>query len=291
MKKNQNFLSATCDVNVASQMINKNLHKQGQIWTAIALIVMCMVPVGMSIIYNTTLNWKLFFTCVGLLIYYLPMGIGEVFTYSYMLGVNGTYLAFVTGNLSNLKIPCVVNAVNIVGTKVGTEEHEIACTVSIAVSSIVTVVVILIGVIALAVSGLGDWLNSAQAAFLTPAFGTVAFALFGALGGKYLVKYPKIAIFPFIIMVALTVTFNLIGKGSMAQPATFIFVGVVLCFISAIVWQKIEAKKKAKAELVNLVASGASQNAETSEQDLQITAEQVQSENEKITEEVANDDK
>ncbi|MGN0795811.1 MAG: hypothetical protein ACI4MT_02510 [Christensenellales bacterium] len=291
MKKNQNFLTATCDVNVASQMINKNLHKQGQIWTAIALIVMCMVPVGMSIIYNTTLNWKLFFTCVGLLIYYLPMGIGEVFTYSYMLGVNGTYLAFVTGNLSNLKIPCVVNAVNIVGTKVGTEEHEIACTVSIAVSSIVTVVVILIGVIALAVSGLGDWLNSAQAAFLTPAFGTVAFALFGALGGKYLVKYPKIAIFPFIIMVALTVTFNLIGKGSMAQPATFIFVGVVLCFISAIVWQKIEAKKKAKAELINLVASGASQNAETSERDLQITAEQVQSENEKITEETANDDK
>ena len=265
MKKNQNFLTATCDVNVASQMINKNLHKQGQIWTAIALIVMCMVPVGMSIIYKTTLNWKLFFTCVGLLIYYLPMGIGEVFTYSYMLGVNGTYLAFVTGNLSNLKIPCVVNAVNIVGTKVGTEEHEIACTVSIAVSSIVTVVVILIGVIALAFSGLGDWLNSAQAAFLTPAFGTVAFALFGALGGKYLVKYPKIAIFPFIIMVALTVTFNLIGKGGMAQPATFIFVGVVLCFISAVVWQKRDAKKKAKQELINLAAAESLKDSASSE--------------------------
>ena len=250
-----------------------------------------MVPVGMSIIYKTTLNWKLFFTCVGLLIYYLPMGIGEVFTYSYMLGVNGTYLAFVTGNLSNLKIPCVVNAVNIVGTKVGTEEHEIACTVSIAVSSIVTVVVILIGVIALAFSGLGDWLNSAQAAFLTPAFGTVAFALFGALGGKYLVKYPKIAIFPFIIMVALTVTFNLIGKGGMAQPATFIFVGVVLCFISAIVWQKIEAKKKAKAELMNLVAGGNSQDdVQASEQGSQTVAGKVSSENEQ-TENVEKENK
>ena len=255
MKKNQQFLTATCDVNVASQMINRNLHRQGQIWTAIALIVMCMVPVGMSIIYKTTLNWKLLFTCVGLLIYYLPIGVGEVFTYSYMLGVNGTYLAFVTGNLSNLKIPCVVNAVNIVGTKVGTEEHEIACTISIAVSSIVTVVVILIGVIALAVSGLGDILNSPQAAFLTPAFGTVAFALFGALGGKYLVKYPKVAIFPFMIMVALTIGLNLLGKGGMAQPSTFIFVGVVLCFISALLWQKRDAKKKAKQELLNLAAA------------------------------------
>ena len=255
MKKNQQFLTATCDVNVASQMINRNLHRQGQIWTAIALIVMCMVPVGMSIIYKTTLNWKLFFTCVGLLIYYLPIGVGEVFTYSYMLGVNGTYLAFVTGNLSNLKIPCVVNAVNIVGTKVGTEEHEIACTISIAVSSIVTVVVILIGVIALAFSGLGTLLSSPQAVFLTPAFGTVAFALFGALGGKYLVKYPKVAIFPFIIMVALTIGLNLLGKGGMAQPATFIFVGVVLCFISAVLWQKHDAKKKAKQELLNLAAA------------------------------------
>lgn len=255
MKKNQQFLTATCDVNVASQMINRNLHRQGQIWTAIALIVMCMVPVGMSIIYKTTLNWKLFFTCVGLLIYYLPIGVGEVFTYSYMLGVNGTYLAFVTGNLSNLKIPCVVNAVNIVGTKVGTEEHEITCTISIAVSSIVTVVVILIGVIALAFSGLGTLLSSPQAAFLTPAFGTVAFALFGALGGKYLVKYPKVAIFPFIIMVALTIGLNLLGKGGMAQPATFIFVGVVLCFISAVLWQKHDAKKKAKQELLNLAAA------------------------------------
>ena len=255
MKKNQQFLTATCDVNVASQMINRNLHRQGQIWTAIALIVMCMVPVGMSIIYKTTLNWKLFFTCVGLLIYYLPIGVGEVFTYSYMLGVNGTYLAFVTGNLSNLKIPCVVNAVNIVGTKVGTEEHEIACTISIAVSSIVTVVVILIGVIALAFSGLGTLLSSPQAAFLTPAFGTVAFALFGALGGKYLVKYPKVAIFPFMIMVALTIGLNLLGKGGMAQPSTFIFVGVVLCFISALLWQKRDAKKKAKQELLNLAAA------------------------------------
>ena len=265
MKKNQQFLTATCNVNVASQMINRNLHRQGQIWTAIALIVMCMVPVGMSIIYKTTLNWKLFFTCVGLLIYYLPIGVGEVFTYSYMLGVNGTYLAFVTGNLSNLKIPCVVNAVNIVGTKVGTEEHEIACTISIAVSSIVTTVVILIGVIALAVSGLGDILNSPQAAFLTPAFGTVAFALFGALGGKYLVKYPKVAIFPFMIMVALTIGLNLLGKGGMAQPSTFIFVGVVLCFISALLWQKRDAKKKAKQELLNLAAAESLKDSASSE--------------------------
>ena len=56
-------------------------------------------------------------------------------------------------------------------------------------------------------------------------------------------------------MVALTIGLNLLGKGGMAQPATFIFVGVVLCFISAVLWQKHDAKKKAKQELLNLAAA------------------------------------
>lgn len=257
MKKEAQFLSSPPSINVATQMMNRRLHRTGQIWTLCALIVMCMIPVGFSIILQAPLDWKLFFACVGLLIYYLPIGIGEVFTYSYMLGVNGTYLAFVTGNLSNLKIPCVVNAVNIVGTKVGTEEHEIACTISIAVSSIVTTLVIAIGVAALALSGLQDVLESPEAEFLTPAFGTVAFALFGALGGKYLIKYPKVAIFPFIIMTVAAVGLNLLGLKSIAQPSYFLFVGVILCFISAITWQKVENKKKARLELQKLAGASA----------------------------------
>jgi len=250
--KKQGFLTST-SVNVATELMNKRLHITGQIWTACALIMMVMVPVLMSIIYDSPLDWKLFFGGVGLLIYYLPVSIGEVFTYSYLLGVNGTYLAFVTGNLSNLKVPCVINAVNIVGTIVGTEEHEIACTISIAVSSIVNMLIIGIGVLCLSLSGLAEFLQSDKARFLTPAFGSVAFALFGALGGKYLVKYPKIALVPFIIMAVASVGLNLLGKPGLAQPGYFLFVGVILCFVFALVFFK-KAEKKNKTAVATAAA-------------------------------------
>ena len=240
----------------ASKDFNSKLHTTGQIWTAIALVIMAMIPILFSIILGTGPDWALFFSCMALLIYYMPIGVVEVLTYSYMLGINGTYLAFVTGNLSNLKIPCVINAVNIVGTEVGTEEHEIACTVSIAISAIVTTLTIGIGVLCLAFSGLQQLLESPQAQFLTPAFGTVAFALFGALGGKYLVKNPKIALIPFIIMVTLCVGLTLGGLSSVVQPSYFIFVGVIACLINAIVLDKNKKKKAKAAELSSLNTIG-----------------------------------
>lgn len=232
----------------ASKDFNSKLHTTGQIWTAAAIVIMAMVPISFGLILGTGPDWGLFFSCMALLIYYLPVGVAEVLTYTYMLGTNGTYLAFVTGNLSNLKIPCVINAVNIVGTKVGTEEHEIACTISVAISALVTTLVIGIGVLFLAFSGLQQMIESPQAQFLKPAFATVAFALFGALGGKYLVKNPKIAIIPFVIMMAASVGLTLGGLDSIVQPSYFIFVGVILCLVTAIMLEKNKKKKALAAE-------------------------------------------
>lgn len=229
----------------ANETINNKLHRTGRIWTLCALIIMAMIPILFGIVLHATPDWGLFFACMALLIYYLPIQVAEVVTYSYMLGINGTYLAFITGNLSNLKIPCVINAVNIVGTEVGTEEHELACTISIAVSSIVTVVIIAIGVIALAVSPLAEILASPGAAFLKPAFGTVAFALFGALGGKYLIKNFKVAIVPFLVMTAAAIGLLYFDKVKIANPAIFMFIGIILCCLISLGAQM---KKKKKAQ-------------------------------------------
>lgn len=254
--ENNEVLTEAQSIEKASKDFNSKLHTTGQIWTAVALVFMAMIPISFGLILGTGPDWGLFFSCMALLIYYLPVGVAEVLTYTYMLGTNGTYLAFITGNLSNLKIPCVINAVNIVGTKVGTEEHEIACTISVAISALVTTLVIGIGVIFLAFSGLQQLLESPQTQFLQPAFGTVAFALFGALGGKYIVKNPKIALLPFIFMVALSVGLTLSGLSSIVQPSYFIFVGVIFCLINAIILDKKKKKKAQEAELAQLKTIG-----------------------------------
>ena len=110
-----------------------------------------------------------------------------------MLGAGGSYLAFITGNVTNMKIPCAMNARDIAKTEVGTPENEIVSTISVAVSAIVTTLVILVGVILLV--PLQPVLNNPV---LQPAFNNVVPALFGALALKYFAKSPKIAIIPLV---------------------------------------------------------------------------------------------
>lgn len=87
------------------------------------------------------------FLSVGLV--WTVSSVVEFLVYTPMLGAGGGYLAFITGNLINMKIPCAVNARDIVGAKTGTPENEIISTLSIATSSLVTIVVLALGVLLL----------------------------------------------------------------------------------------------------------------------------------------------
>ena len=131
---------------------------------------------------------------------YVPVGIVEFLVYAPMLGAGGSYLSFITGNVTNLKIPCAMNARDIAKTEVGTPENEIISTLSVATSSLVTMLVLFVGVLLLV--PLRPILENPV---LTPAFDTVVPALFGALGLKYFSKAPKIAIVPLASMTLLCV--------------------------------------------------------------------------------------
>lgn len=133
-------------------------------------------------------------------IIYIPVAIVEFLVYTPMLGVGGSYLAFITGNVTNMKIPCAMNARDIAKTKVGTPENEIISTISVATSAIVTTLVIVAGVILMI--PLRPVLENPV---LVPAFDNVVPALFGALGLKYFMKSPKIAAIPVLSMTLLCV--------------------------------------------------------------------------------------
>ena len=122
----------------------------------------------------------------------------EVLTYVPMLGTGGSYLGFMTGNLTNLKVPCVLNALEAAGVKQGTEEAEVLSTIAIAVSSIVTTVIIAVGVLLL--SQIRPFLESE---LLQPAFDNILPALFGALAAVYVSKNFKIALAPLVFMIVL----------------------------------------------------------------------------------------
>lgn len=225
---------------------NIKLHLMGRIWTLSGLLLIIMVPVVISIFYKATMNWQVFANAgvITLLFINLASGLLEPIIYSPMLGTSGEYLAFITGNLANMKIPCVVKAHEIYETKQGSEEQELVATIAIAVSSLVTVLIVFVIVVALAVSPLQTWIQNNR--YLNNAFGCVVYALFGALGGKYLVKNLKLAAIPGIIIIVLSIALALLG---MNLGSAALVVGIVVMAIAGlapIIAQKVKAKKEKK---------------------------------------------
>ncbi|SDZ86091.1 hypothetical protein SAMN02745687_00829 [Lachnospiraceae bacterium NK3A20] len=133
------------------------------------------------------------FLAVGLV--WTVSSVVEFLVYTPMLGSGGGYLAFISGNLINMKIPCAMNAREIVGTKTGTPENEIVSTLSIAASSLVTILVLAVGVLLLV-----PLQPILQSEMLAPAFDNVVPALFGAMAYQYYRKNWKLALVPLVLM-------------------------------------------------------------------------------------------
>lgn len=203
---------------------NTEIHRIGKLGLVIFIGLTIGIPFMMGVVLGTMPDLK----SIGegllkILPVYLPSCIVEFLIYVPMLGAGGSYLAFMTGNLSNLKIPCAVTAREMAKAKAGTPENEIISTLSIAISSLVTILVIFIGVILLA-----PLQPILQNPVLLPAFNNVVPALFGALGFMYLGRSLKLTILPVTVMTLLYILLpSLIKQNSlMIVPAGAIALAV-----------------------------------------------------------------
>ena len=176
-----------------------SVHRDGRIWNLSVMVILLLFPVALAVIFGVTPDWKAL--AIGLLAtapMYWAVAFVEVFTYVPMLGAGGAYLSFITGNIANLKLPCALNALEQAGVRANSEEGEVISTIAIAVSSIVTTLIILVGVILIV--PLSPVLN---APVLAPAFAQMLPALFGGLAVVFISKNIKISVAPVILMLAL----------------------------------------------------------------------------------------
>ena len=187
-------------------------HRLGRIFTSAVLILLIGAPFLMGAYLGAMPNLsaaaKAF---LGVGIVYLISCIVEYLIYLPMLGAGGSYLGFITDNLINMKIPCAMNARDIVGVKSGTPENEIVSTLSIATSSLVTILVLALGVVLMI--PLQPFLQSEA---LQPAFENVVPALFGAMACKYYRTNRKVALIVLTFMILLYILVpSLLGSVSM----------------------------------------------------------------------------
>lgn len=178
------------------EQFNRRTHVLGRIVSTVTLVLLVGAPFLIGTFLGAMPDMGAVakgFLSVGLV--WTVSSVAEFLIYTPMLGAGGGYLAFITGNLINMKIPCAVNARDIVGTKTGTAENEIISTLSIATSSLVTIVVLALGVALLV-----PLQPVLQSPVLQPAFANVVPALFGAMAYQYFRKNVQVAVAPLVVM-------------------------------------------------------------------------------------------
>ena len=203
-----------------------SVHRYGRIWGIVVAAVLLAFPLALSLIFQTAPNFEVLWK--GILAtapMYWAVGIVEIFTYVPMLGAGGTYLSFVTGNISNLKLPCAIDAMERANVKATSEEGEVISTISIAVSSIVTTLIILIGVICIV-----PLTPVLESPVLVPAFDMILPALFGGLAVVFISKNLKLSVAPIILMLAL---FIFVPALNASTVGIMVPVGVIFTVIVA----------------------------------------------------------
>ena len=187
-----------------------SVHRDGRIWNLGVMVLLLAFPVAVCLVFNVMPEWNSLL--VGLLAtapMYWAVGAIETVTFVPMLGAGGSYLGFVTGNISNLKLPCALNALEQNEVSANSEEGEVISTIAIAVSSIVTTIIIILGVVLIV-----PLTPILQDPDLQPAFDQILPALFGGLGVAFVSKNWKIAIVPIVLMLVLFVFVPSLNSGT-----------------------------------------------------------------------------
>ena len=198
-----------------------SVHRDGRIWNIGVMILLMAFPLTVAAIFGAAPDWKALL--VGLLAtapMYWAVGVIETITFVPMLGAGGSYLSFVTGNISNLKLPCAINALEQNDVSASSEEGEIISTLAIATSSVVTTIIIIIGVVCIV-----PLTPILEAPVLEPAFEQILPALFGGLGVAFVSKNWRLALAPIGLMLVLFIFVPALNAGTVGimVPVSVVF--------------------------------------------------------------------
>ena len=187
-----------------------SVHRDGRIWNLSVMVLLIAFPIAVAVFFGVAPDWAaLGAGLIATAPLYWVVGVIETITFVPMLGAGGAYLSFVTGNISNLKLPCALNALEQNQVSANSEEGEVISTIAIATSSIVTTLILIIGVICIV-----PLTPVLAAPILEPAFQQILPALFGGLGVAFVSKNWKLSVAPILLMLVLFICIPALNEGT-----------------------------------------------------------------------------
>lgn len=214
-------------------------HKAGRRFLLTFIVYMIAMPCILLTVYNC---WPNFTDMVpGLmttLLIMVPTAIAEVGSYTPILG-SSAYLTFATGNLMNLKMPCVINAQKVANVEQGTPEGDAIALIATAVSSIVTIIVMALGMLLIAYLQpmlQNQYMQTASNYIMPALFGCMALSLFGKGGGK---TYVKGRLWSVALPAVLVSILAIMGVATMGTASWLLLVIIPLSILCAwVLWKR-----------------------------------------------------
>ncbi|WP_339229001.1 small-conductance mechanosensitive channel [Oceanobacillus sp. FSL K6-2867] len=124
----------------------------------------------------------------------------EPVMYFPILGVSGTYISFLTGNIGNMCLPSAAAAQHAVGAEPGTKKGELTATLGIGAASLVNKVILVPIILA------GSFVISNIPEHLEGIFPLILPAIFGAVLAQFAIKKPIYGVIALIIGLAINLT-------------------------------------------------------------------------------------
>lgn len=199
-----------------------SIHRFGRTSTLIILIYLLSVPILLMLFHG--INANIIATLpntLPILLTFTIVGISESISYVPIIGAGGTYIATLTGNASNMKIPAALSSMRIANTDPGTEKGDVIAIISIATSAVVTTVIVFLGMLFLAPI-IEPLLNSPV---LAPAFDNLLPALFGAIVIPNIMQHKKESIVPILIPAVIVL---MVGKSAYGLLQGFLLPIIIL---------------------------------------------------------------
>ena len=215
------------------------MHRVGTITNILGVVLSFAPAAVLAVVYGLLPDWGALLTAfIAALSAFGFLWVVEPISYFTVVGPIGTYMAFLSGNISNMRVPCASMAQVSAGVEPGTDKGSIIATIGMAVSVIINISVLTIGVI------LGSSILSKMPAAVTEALYYLLPALFGALLMQFGLKQKNLAVVMLIFSIIMCIAINA-GVFSWL-PGAANYLGTLSSVFVAIAITLYQANKKAK---------------------------------------------
>ena len=214
------------------------MHRIGKIIGVLAVLASFMPALTLGVVYGLWPDMAALGTAaVSAIASFGVLWFVEPLSYYPVVGPVGPYMAFVSGHISNMRIPCASMAQISAEVEPGSDKGSIIATIGMGVSIVINTLVLTIGVIA------GSSILSMLPASVVGALNYLLPALFGALLVQFGMKNKSHTVLMLVIGILLNIAIN--GGVFSWLPGANNYLSTLVCVFSSIAIMMVVSKKKA----------------------------------------------